>query len=75
MDKEIIILRVPTRFELQRQIKNLNSQIETLSKVLKDHKTFQSGEITRAEIQEDLTNLRNERSTILNMITQKQYSK
>lgn len=75
MDKEIIILRVPTRFELQRQIKNLNSQIETLSKVLKDHKVFQSGEITRAEIKEDLTNLRNERSTILNMITQKQYSK
>lgn len=75
MNKEIIILRVPTRFELQRQIKNLNSQIETLGKVLKDHKVFQSGEITRAEIQEDLANLRNERSTILNMITQKQYSK
>jgi hypothetical protein len=75
MDKEIIILRVPTRFELQRQIKNINSQIETLAKVLKDHKVFQSGEITRAEIQEDITNLRNERSTILNMITQKQYSK
>ena len=75
MDKQIIILKVPTRFELQRQIKNINSQIETLAKVLKDHKVFQSGEITRAEIREDLTNLRNERSTIMNMITQKQYSK
>lgn len=75
MNKEIIILRVPTRFELQRQIKNINSQIETLAKVLKDHRVFQSGEITRAEIQKDLADLRNERSTILNMITLKQYSK
>ena len=75
MDKEIIILRVPTRFELQREIKNINSQIETLGKVLQDYKAFQSGEITRAEVQEDLANLREQRSTILNMITQKQYSK
>jgi hypothetical protein len=75
MKHEVFNLQVPTRFEIEREIHNLNAQIETNSKALKDYKLFQSGEITRDEVMADLESLREQRKQLLNMIANKQYSK